>query len=321
MIFKRLLECSALGLGLALCACDSSVNEPTPVSMDEEITALKARETDPVRVEAGYRAILARHGYPVAASDAPVSIGTQAAEAALGNPAAKQAGYMKMVYKKVKDFTFSYRFAYHVTVNVAANSYINVSADRIEAPTDPVLVAYYKTGGSSTAYTIRSPYFNDDKDDGTRNAYISWTNNTGAAVSLEILAFAYSSSTKGTAKITITGPDGSKKSYLGLEAYPEYKNSVSGPFEGCGFPAGTKISLTRLVGGGFMSGLFALNRGTMRGGFIHESVDDVQSLILEDVLTNGAGSMLMGVMYDTDELLYEETRFEGIQYDKYNCAS
>jgi hypothetical protein len=315
MILQRLLGSSALGLGLALCACDSSVEEPARVSMDEEITALKARVTDPVRADAEYRAILARHGHAVKAPEAPVSPGIQAAEAALG----KSAG-MLTSYKTVKDFTFSYRFAYHTTLNVAAGSYINVSADRIEEPTDPVLVAFYKTGGSATAYTIRSPYFNDDRGDGTRNAYISWTNNTGAAVSLEILAFAYSYLTTGVMKITITGPGVSRKEYLEVAAYPEYTNSVPGPFEGCGSPEATKIRLQRLFGGGFMSGLFALNRGAMRGGFIRETSTDTQTLTLQDVLTNGSGSMLMGVMLDTDEMAYEQTKFEGIQYDRYTCA-
>jgi hypothetical protein len=127
---------------MILSACDNAVDEAPAPSLDQEITALKARESDPLRLDAGYRAILSRHGYVTPPADAPATIGTMAAEAALG-----KAAVTGTVYKTVKDFEFNYPFAYHVTLNVAAGSYVTATATRVAAPTDPVLVAYYKTGG------------------------------------------------------------------------------------------------------------------------------------------------------------------------------
>jgi hypothetical protein len=328
MTLQRLLVAPAIALSLALCACDPSGDTPdaaVPSSefspMDREITALKGRESDPARLDAEYRGILSSHGYEVPAPALPAPLGpvsVEEPEPAAEGPLAKASAFV-ITWKTVKDFPFNYAFAYLHKVSVANNATVTATANRVSAPTDPVLVAYYKTGGTATAYTIRAVYYNDDRGDGSLNSYITWKNTTGATVNLEIMAYAYSSASTGQMKLTFTGP-GAKTVTANVLAYPELFNSNPGPFPDCGFPQATQIQLKRRVGGGFQSGLLALNRGAMRGGYIQESGDDLQTLFLDDVLTNGSGSFMLGVMLDTDEPVYESTGFQGIQKDKYLCT-
>lgn len=338
MSILRFPVTTAFALGMALCGCDPSGDDPSSrahdpdaaarpgdiTPMDREITALKTRENDPAHLDTEYREILSRYGYAVSvpAETAPAAPpASPGPEQVTDGPLAKSAAFFTS-WKTVKNFDFDFAFAYMHKMVVANNASITASADRVASPTDPVLVAYYRTSGTaaSTAYTIRSVGYNDDKGDGSRNSFLSWTNTTGATVTLEIMVFAYSSSTTGKMNMSFTGPNSTTKLTLNVQAWPQLKNSNPGPFAGCSSPQATQIQLKRKTGGGFGSGLLALNRGSMRGGFIWETgASDTQTLALQDVLTNGAGSFMLGVMLDTDEFVYEDTRFAGIQQDKYTC--
>jgi hypothetical protein len=335
---SRLPAIPAFLLSLALCACNTADNEDPPAppeidggakpveitAMDREISALKSRVSDPAALEPEYRAILSRNGYAVPAPDhaapmGPVSPADQA-EAA-GAPLAKTAA-VYTAWKTVKDFDFGIALAFHHEVVVANNATITVYANRASSPTDPVLVAYYRTSGNaaSIAYRIKAVAFNDDRGDGTRNAKITWKNTTGSPVILEIMAYAYSSATTGGMHITVLLPNSGENFSVPVYAYPEYYNS-QGPFSNCNPAEATRIQLKRLTGGGFWSGVLALNYGTARGGLILENGgDDIQTLNLSDVITNDPGNFLMGVMLDTDELVYERTWFKGIQQDKHTCT-
>lgn len=328
-------------IGLALClvlgACDQAEKASTapnsdPVvdpasltSMNREITVLKQKQDDPGEVDAALREILTRYGYqvpPMANPPSKPDLGPLQEEPSAADAGALEKTSALAVWKTVKSFDFSIALAYSRWISVPANGTFTAYTNTF-TPADPMLVAFYRTSGdaNSTAYTTEIVAFNDDRGDGTRNAYIKWKNTTGSTKTVLLVPFAYSASTTGQTNLTVIDPSGLVRP-LGKKpifASPVKSHTNPGPFPGCLGPVSSRIQLTRELGGGFASALIAVNNQSGRGGFILESEAATQTLALPTVLPGNSSNFLVGVLLDIDELAWEETRFNAIQQDRYSC--
>jgi len=322
-------------LGLALGACEdasqvSSLPDTDPEAapsvitpLNREITALKARESDPEKVEAALREILPRYGYPLPTVPAIPGIAREPVTSA--EPSEELAEVTTDIWSTVKDTTFSWESRSGMsTFIVPAGGSFDVWTNASGAA-DPALVAFYRNGGTSTSTVIGTGIIavNDDRGDGTQNARIRWTNNLGVSREVYIVVYAYTFSGRGTTALTLRLPDGTTETSQNVPAYatPLYNNNVSvPPLGGCTGANASRIQLTRIDGGGFGSGALAVNLTTMRGGLIKEkSGVTTQTALLNDVLPSGGGSFLMGFVYGHPSPLFGTNVFSALQQNRQTC--
>jgi len=291
--------------------------------LNREITALKARESDPDKVEAALREILPRHGYPVPTLPAIPAIAHEPVPSA--EPSEELAEVTTDIWQTVKDATFSWEaWSGMRTFTVPAGGSFDVWTNA-SAPADPALVAFYRNGGTSTSTVILTGVVaqNDDRGDGTQNARIRWTNNLGVSREVTVVVYAYTFSGRGFTATTFRLPDGTTETSQNVpaQAWPLYNNNVTVPrLGGCTGPNASRIQLTRIDGGGFGSGALAVNLTTMRGGFIKEKSGlTTQTALLNDVLSSGGSSFLLGFVYGHPSPLFGTNVFQTLQQNRYTC--
>ena len=158
-------------------------------------------------MEAAYREILQRHGYPL--PTLPASPGAAQAPTPSAGPLEKSAASTNIwMTGRETSFSWESRTAMR-TFTVPANGSFD-SSTNATAPADPVLVAFYRSSGTSasTAYQTRIVGYNDDRGDGTQNARVRWTNTTGVNREVSVVIFAKSVSARGITKVTFRLPNG-----------------------------------------------------------------------------------------------------------------
>lgn len=174
---------------------------PVPNAFDSEIHALKAGIKDRALLEKEIRAAVLRHGYDLPPEDAFLPTGESQGTEALEKAGATTRSYL------VKDLTGNTVTTYRTSMTVGVDEKITVKTVR-SGSTDPVLVAYYTVDEETDERAIKIVDFGDDLLLPTGivslDAVLGWTNTTGKTQTLEIIVFAHSSSTRGTARLILS---------------------------------------------------------------------------------------------------------------------
>jgi hypothetical protein len=320
MLLRRLALSAPLALGLALSACNQGDNAPVPTAIPEtqspaesgdipldpkalafeqELLAVKARETDPEKIEAANRVIMARYGYAIPQMEA------QAPEADPVDgplPLAKEAAFTTK-WHRVRLMNLAYQFAHSVAVAVPPGYSLDVKAASVDGGTDPVLVGFYQTSGSllgEKAFTIKVVGYNNDETSFTVNSRFKYKNNGVATMPIRLVSFCYPG-TYGRTRLSYTlKVPGSVATVFsqtmwvsGMAQYWNHIEDNPKDFAGCVSVTASLIRLEKKVGAGAGIGtsLLAVHGSAMRGGFIRETTDN---LLLEDVLPSGGDNLLLG---------------------------
>ncbi len=320
----RIRYLAGLCLGLALSACDRADAPPsandagagTPAAYAKEVTALKAKGMDPAATLSALRDLRHRFGFPVAGEGTAAPFSEIAAEPALAKEAA-----IGPVWKNVKQFamTFPTAIKQSFVISNAGTLHAWTAGSAVEQGVDPVLIAYYRTSGGTGAHTVKVVAYNDDIASDNLGSDIVWTNNTGANVTVEVLAFVYSPEAAGTIKLFVRHsifPITNTYTSV-ISAAPLWNNTaVATGIGGCTGPWKSRIRLSKTAGGGFGHGLLGINYNTMTGGQI---LENSATLELGSVIPSGAYSMLLGYVPWDITKSEDGTKYSAFQDNRYDC--
>jgi hypothetical protein len=286
---SRWLAAAPIVVGLLLGACDRGESVPQSVTPSDaqgqeaqspayarDIMALKARETDPKKISDEIANIQARYGYvPTKAPEDAQWYPTLVPQAA---PLAKVAAgpvtqYLQVKYNRINNYV-----ALHFEASVGAGQTFSATATPKEQGVDPVLVAFYKTSGTSSACRVKLIGLNDDFGGSLGlGSFISWTNNTGATKSVRVLAYVYNENTFGNmnlvAKVTYqqnTYAYSSVTKNVGARLDYDY-NFIPNSLSTCGAATASRIWLRKSQSLTTGTGILAINPVNMTGSFIRET--------------------------------------------------
>jgi hypothetical protein len=280
---------SALMMALAGCDSGERIQGPSAASRpaigavgvddssayDRELIQAKARNTDPVLRDQAIIKVFDKYGvsYPRALAPVEPARAENADGAAPLGAAAAKAAYISSSFNPLRrDFTGNTNdivtFYYNITVQNGEG--LAAAAIANTANVDPFLVAFYpEPGGTPSIQTVKVAAYNDDAGSGNRNSVISWTNNTGSAKAVTVVAFAYSTATRGLGHLVvnttssshslINQPIGGLKQF-GANALPEEPTN-------CVF-RGTQMTFKKVSGIADYTTALVIDTQAMRGGFI-----------------------------------------------------
>ena len=317
--------------------CDSSerIQEPsgakprigtTDISgsseFDRELIAAKNGIADPVRQAQAMTAILDKYGvaHPPATelADVPEAAGA----------AAKTASHSWSPVRRdiqAANGIHTYRGAVSVGNGQDARFVAIGNTDNV----DPFLVAYYVDDNPavSTAYKVRLIGYNDDFSGLNRNSAILWTNNTGSSKTIQFVAFAYSSLTRGKGSIatTVNGSTTvfSDREIGGLKQFGA--TQLPAQPDGCGQPISTRIQTWRLSGSE-RGAVLVVDTKAMRGGHLQTQLNTEASLELPWIVWNPYPSFALlyqpysGVLPSNWASTEVPTQYRFIQMDRYGCV-
>lgn len=353
MLANSLLKSGlAAGATFLLLACNSS--EPmssaageegpaAPLALDREILAIKANETDPSRIDTRIRESLLKHGFAANLPEANPVPGNTSIGGSVATPKVSAWGFHAV--KEITGRSSTYSFT-HI-VDVEPGEALEVTAERGQPATDPVLVAFIRQPSSNPdAHTIQVVGFNDDFG-GTLNSRILWKNTTGIHQTIWLVAFGYNSTTTGTGTVTVKYQVGGQ--VIAFKNAPfwgkvQYYNS-STPDGTCASLNTSRITASLIAGwtdvGGQIAAL-AVNTQSMSGAFValpKGKAPQSESIIFSPAIPAYAKSFVLGFepiwnvphVPETDGMLgsenfefltpvHEETfRFRVTQEDFYDC--
>jgi hypothetical protein len=338
--FKAFLAGTGLSaLVGALGGCDSGgrVHEPegskpalgaTDLSgsseFDRELIAAKNGTADPVRQVQAMMAVLDKYGvaHPPATelselADAPAAVG----------PAAKTASHSWSPVRRDFQATNDIH-TYRGAVTVGNGQFARFAALGTGANVDPFLVAYYVDDNPavSTAYIVKVIGYNDDVTSDNRNAVVTWTNNTGNSKTIQFVAFAYSSITRGKGLISVTvngtSTNLSDRQIGGLKQFGAASLPAS---NGCTQPFSTTIKATRLSGSERGAAL-VIDTQAMRGGHLELLANSDASRTLPWIVNNPYPSFALlykpytGILPSNWANTEVPTQYRFTQTDRYGCV-
>lgn len=295
----------------------------------KEVMALKARESDPVKLEAGINDIIARYGVPGGARTVPgtkdavfvderFSDGNAAPAASLGKTAAAQASHWYMA-KSVSFGQDSIEIAQTRSMTIRAGCTVTLYTTHNPASNaDPYVVIYSTPAGANQNFSTVTILSVDDDGGGNLDARAVWTNSTGQDQWVTFTAHAYAPSTTGSGTMNITckkanGGSCGNYSQSGYIGGVVVRGNSETPASGCTGPSASNISLSVNAPLTHPS-LLAVNRSKMRGGFIFGN--NAGSLLLDDVLTNNFSQNY--ILAYTDGYTHGSGN-TGFQGNKYTC--
>lgn len=221
-----------------------------------------------------------------------------------------------------KELTFSYASMSAMNKIVVPPGQSFEAWTEASAPVDPSLVAFTRTGGTSTAFTTKIVAQNDNRSSTRKNAYITWTNNGSTFPTVYVVVYAQNEAGAGSTRIKYRLPDGSETSAnVFAKAVALYDDTVpGGPPLGCSNANASRIRMTRVDGsGGLASSLIAVNMTTMRGGYITDIPQEItQTLQLTDVLPSGGSSFILGFVWKFPELSPPNSLFT-LHQNRHTC--
>ena len=338
----RDLQAYMIGSGisalLVLGGCDSApqVQEPSQAKprigatdiygsseYDRELIAAKAAAADPALRERAITAVLDKYGIVH-----PPARGYSLEPATTLSAAAKVAGQSPVVRRDFKAGNDIH--TYRSSVSVPNSQSVAISVAGSTDNVDPFVVAYYvdDNPASSTAYKVRVVGFNDDISNTNRNSWIHWVNNTGNSKTVQFVAFAYSSTTRGKGSIisivggayvhNLTNREIGGLSVYGAKALP--------PIESGCYPSSTLVTETPRFGGGYRGAALVIDTQAMRGGYIEDRPSiGPQSLDFSWPLHNPYPSFALLFQTYTGVLPsnWSETpsEYQFTQKDRYSCVN
>jgi hypothetical protein len=348
---KSLLQrMTALAVALTFMACNrpdtgSTAVEPgkAPVSepgglapadraaFEKEAIEIKARFPEDDGFAAAMHDLMARYRLPMPAlpvtSEGPMNgVGLpgkggldEAGEAAGGEALAKSAANVYL-WKSVKEFNISYPYAVVGSREVAANKNLGIftTTANQDLSVDAVLVAFYRTSGTDAAYKIKVVGYDDDSNGG-RDALILWTNNTGATQVVEFVTFAYNKYTTGPIQVGHYINGVNVQWVEGAISATRTTANLAVDATNCNGPLRSRLRLRRLSGGGYGTGLLAINVAGGRGGIIKDTPLST-TLDLGEKLTVGGGNFVMAFLPNVTGDVFGANKYYGYQEDQYFCA-
>jgi hypothetical protein len=286
------------------------------IGFAKDVMDLKAREEDPVKVEAGMLELRTAYGFPAIAERKHTDGGV----ASVGKVAAAQATR----WYRAKELDYGLDFAIQSTVNVPAGGTLTLWTRHV-AGTDPYVAAYVKTlAGTASPIVVIGV---SDDDDGNLDARLVWTNGTGSTRKVTFVAFAYFPAYAGQGTLNMTCTAGGKSCgsftkssrMAGVAVRSNLSNIAPA---GCTGPTKSQIGQTVQLGGGFENTLLAVNNRTKRGAILINQ-DGTQAL--EDILTTGTGNFIVGYAnFETgfpcgNQVCFESTDYYAWQGNNYTC--
>jgi hypothetical protein len=289
---------------------------------DSELIAAKNGTSDPIQRLQAMAAVLDKYGV----AHPPATEFSEAADAA--GPAAKTASHswspVRRDFQATNDI-HTYRGVVTVGNGQSARFAALGNSDNV----DPFLVAYYvdENPAVSTAYIVRVVGFNDDVSSGNRNAVVTWTNNTGNSKTIQFVAFAYSSITRGKGLIstTVNGSTTnlSDRQIGGLKQFGA--TALPANPGGCIQPLGTTIKATRLSGSERGAAL-VIDTRVMRGGHLEMLANSDASRALPWIVDNPYPSFALlykpytGILPSNWADTEVPTKYRFTQTDRYGCV-
>jgi hypothetical protein len=288
------------------------------IAFAEGMTGLKARGLDPQATEAAIRDLRIRFGYPLSASEgtgkrAARPMGPEAAEALA--KAAAPGSKWKNVKALVAEFPTAIRQSFIISPQGKLHAWTSLSA--AEQGVDPVMIAYTQTSVGS-AHSIKVLGYVDDISSTNLGSEITWINNTGSNVTVDVLVFVYSPDNAGTIKLSVQ-PSVIPITYnyaTGVTAAPSWNNDVAGGMAGCSGPWQSRIQFLKVAGGGHRHGLLAVNYKGMTGG---EIIENTALLALGAWIPGGAYNMMLAYVPWGTGLEADDTKYWAFQDDRYDC--
>jgi hypothetical protein len=280
---------SALMMVMAGCDSRERIHDPAAASRptigavsvddssayDRELIQAKTGHIDPALREQAIIRVFDKYGVTYPRSLAPVGpvMPEDADDAAPFRSAAAKASYIASSFNPLRrDFTGNTNdivtFYYNITVQNGEG--LAAAAIANTANVDPFLVAFYaEPGGTPIIQIVKVVAYNDDVSSGNRHSVINWTNNTGSAKGITVVAFAYSTATRGLAHLVvnttnsshslINQPIGGLKQF-GATPLPEEPTN-------CNF-RGTQMTFKKVSGIADFTTALVIDTKAMRGGFL-----------------------------------------------------
>ncbi len=213
------------------------------------------------------------------------------------------------------------------TVIVGPFQVLTVSAVGEQDGVDPFLVAYYRNDPSTSqsAYAVKVAAFNDDVSSSNRNSTLTWVNGNFTSRTIEIVAFNYMPSTRGTVTIGI-GVSGSSSTYAsrflgGTVVYGT--NPIPTVPDNC-YPSFTRVTETNRYEGGFSAAGLVIDTQAMKGGIIWDLGGGAsQSLDFSPFLNNQYPNFALlfeATSSKTGSFVEEASGYAYKQQDFYSCV-
>jgi hypothetical protein len=320
----------AMAFSAALMACDRAERAPQAMAPGEsagpgpqdsretafarDMIALKARGLAPDAVDAAVRELRTRYGYPILEARAAAPIADE------GTAALAKSEAIGSKWKTVKSFSFGFPLAikqsFVISNQGTLHAWTAISAN--EEGVDPVLIAYYRTSGTSTAHRVKVVAYNDDAAAGSLQPEITWTNTTGGNVTVDVLAFVFSAESQGTVKLFVRHSifPVTDTYVTHISAYPLWDNTASGGIAGCSGPWSSRLRLVKTAGGGYAHGLLGINGNNLTGG---EIVENSATLDVGTVIPSGRYNMVIGyVPWDLSKT-EDGTQYSAFQDNRFDC--
>jgi hypothetical protein len=336
---RNLKAVFAAMLGAYLCACDS--NQDTAIQaagprqeggkagggFDSAVLAIKAGKSTQEEKNSAIDALVSRYGHygvtpqivaPVAPEDGAIQPG----------PLGKAANVTYYYPKKGQDFGNNFILGTPGLIVHPGQMYISWTARPPGSTADPFLVAYYQTIAGKAVSPIVVVGLNDDYA-GSLDSRITWTNQTGSDQTVYSNAFAYSSSTGGTATLVslVVGGTPQVLTY-NMQGLVEYQNNITAPLpaDGCSGPISDRLTLRAIARGRYTYCVMLVNSQTMRGGSICNLVDHPsQTLNLPGPATPSGYPNFM-LWYATSQSEGSDAsgdypNYAGFQYQAHSCPN
>lgn len=341
MLFPKSLIAGTAGiaLGLFLGGCNSTDGNPVKPAVrgpigtadlkgssdfDRDLIAAKRGSGNSVDREEAIEAVLSKYGVPHPA--AKVSEEPQAGPVAMA--AAKTSSTASSFAPIVRSFTADNDIhTFRKTVTVGPFQYLVVSAVGEQDGVDPFLVAYYRNDASTNqyAYAVKVAAYNDDVSSSNRNSTLTWVNGNFTSRTVEIVAFNYMPSTRGTVTISI-GVNGSSSTYAsrflgGKVVYGT--DPIPAVPDNC-YPSFTRVTETNRYEGGFSAAGLVIDAQAMKGGMIWDLGGGAsQSLDFTPFINNQYPNFALlfeATSNKTGSFVEEASGYAYKQQDYYSCV-
>jgi hypothetical protein len=323
-----------ISLSMLFSACDRNENDGVPnapgsqtetspamgQAFAKELIALKAETGGQKISDEAIAALLSKYKMP------NPSLGVHTApEPALEDRDALAKTAASSIYIPVRKATFDLNMTLYKGYTLEAGAAIEAWTTRTSSnqSVDPLLIAFYRTGGDDIGAPIKVVAMNDDDGQGGLDPDIYWVNNTGAPVGVEIVAYAYSTGTSGTGTLKVrTNLTRSYTGRIGGVNQVARNASSSKPTDGCSNNSDVLIlnRNARDAESGFVIGV---NYSKMNGAILSSNYEiggsDQTTVTLPAKLNTGWPDFIVAFNAWQSGSVFSASPYTAYHYQKYSC--
>ena len=335
MIRASSLFCLPVAFALGLTSCDKATSPaggpgqeqgPGPSSLtpekraafEQEAITIKARFPEGAEFETAMGELLVRYGFPVPAASASGVTHLPAPEdgSARTAPGVAAKAAAVAMYKRVKTLDVTYPFALYAEADIPSEATLDAVTEQVSETVDPYLVAFYHTNGKDDYDKVTIVGLNDDGAGG-RNSKIQWKNTTGSARRVTLIVFAFSSATKGVARLKFTPYVGAPTSTrTGKVHTTRVRTNLDINTDNCTGPIRSRIGLKNLTPYVYGTGILAVDVAGKRGGNVRELQ---LTLEMGFPVTTSGGDFVLPYLQDNVGNVYVDNHYLAWQDDLYSC--